>query len=134
MTYELAKQLKDAGFPQQEWRIENEIEKVPEYNCGYHLFYENADESEGPHIGGNDRIMRLQYFNPTYLAEHPDWIVYVPTLEELISACGKRLSRIIQTEVQWIAYADYPPRLHVVNAPTIEEAVALLWLALNKNV
>lgn len=105
MNYELAKQLKDAGFPQ---------------------------KGEGIFEGGEGTD------------ELPD--VYSPTLEELIEACGDRLMSVhrtvparVEKSDHWGAEAyfetgpDDEPRgsqLGLGQTPT--EAVAKLWLALNK--
>ena len=94
MNYELAKQLKDAGFPQQE----------PNGFVG--ILNHGAD---------------------------PD--VYFPDLEELIEACGNGFIAIVRADdgSEYFATARgdamFPPR-HVGATPT--EAVAMLWLALNK--
>lgn len=98
MTYELAKELKDAGFPQT--RRDATI---------------NADEGDG--------------VQPLML----------PTLSELIEACGEDFDSLDKTpghisSVKWLAKTNYgtrkPPE-HGYGA-TPEEAVARLWLALNK--
>ena len=57
---------------------------------------------------------------------------YIPTLSELIDACGDRFDKLIKTEVQWIVHATYPPQLMVVNGETPEEAVAKLYIKLNE--
>lgn len=87
MTYELAKQLKDARFPGSEnWEfMEDEI-----------------------------RTLRP-----------------LPTLSELIEACGdefKVLERVAKNKWIIVGSDKRNPRL----ADTPEEAVAKLWLALNK--
>lgn len=105
MNYELAKELKDAGFPQE---------------ChGYKIF-----SSEN--------------------------LPYYPNLSELIEACGYKLRAIqredyedelydIETpnEKKWCAvkewYEFYPPAVEIGEyGSTPEEAVARLWLTLNK--
>lgn len=95
MRYELARQLKEAGFPQ----------KKIKYNCQY------CEDAFGE-------------------PEQPD--VYFPTLSELIEACGKKflwLKKDYETD-EWYTEAY---GLGIVNiCKTPEEAVANLWLALNK--
>lgn len=97
-TYELAKQLKDAGFPLKKW---------------------TGSEGSGPD------------FEIDGVAYHE------PSLSELVEACGNisfRLERFIREdgeergswlvecrEIDWFAYFSTP-----------EEAVAKLWLELNK--
>jgi hypothetical protein len=110
MNYELARELKDAGFPQGTTTDANR--------------YNHLDSKGNPCA-------------PFY----PD-AVYVPTLTELIEACGdgfETLSRDTTTEKMcWIANnyhdADSPEEkvLGWYEGSTPEEAVANLWLALNK--
>jgi hypothetical protein len=90
MNYELAKELKDAGWPQ---------DKLP--------------------VGGYSR-------EPCY----------IPTLEELIEACGGKFHSLARADKEWWAsellepFADkFPLR---VGGSTPTEAVARLWLALNE--
>jgi hypothetical protein len=55
--------------------------------------------------------------------------VYVPTLEELIEACGENFVSLHRQHDGWLAYANYAQRCF---AETAAEAVARLWLALQK--
>jgi hypothetical protein len=99
MLYELAKELKDAGFPQKEGK--------------YATSWEPPDSA------------------------------YLPTLEELIEACGERFNVLRSVHnhqgniIEWVASAesgfDRKAEKLVVH-PTPTEAVARLWLALNKKV
>lgn len=99
MNYELAKELKETGFP------------LKSYTCVF-----------GDHeaLGPCDKC-------------RPD----IPTLEELIEACGQQFHSLINSGATgWDAcefkepFADtFPMR---VNGPTPAEAVARLWLALNR--
>lgn len=104
MNYELAKKLKDAGFPQEKkqgkYRFENEFET-------------------------DELVLEI---------EQP---IYVPTLSELIEACGW-ISLDPDYLGRWIAIeralkdspnSDEPAR--GASGSTPEEAVALLWLELN---
>ena len=104
MNYELAKQLKDAGFP-----IAEKANKLsPER---------------------------------TYLTKDLEF-AYSPTLSELIEACGDKIHGIHQAEdmygeTVWFATLKHDYRKFISNGPgregkTPEEAVANLWLALNK--
>ncbi len=91
ISYELAKALKDAGFPQ----------------IGRSHDFEN-----------NGRIESLR----------------TPSLEELIEACGHNIESIIQrgngNDDNWEARS----KTQRFNATTLKEAVARLWIALNKKV
>lgn len=109
MTYELAKELKEAGFPQ-----------------------------EDHHHGTDD-----------FIGEEAGEMVAIPTLSELIEACGDGI--LLFKGHTWIAvrfngcYGIYddvgiPPYSGWIDdmfdnyseGNTPEEAVAKLWLALNK--
>jgi hypothetical protein len=103
MNYELAKQLKDAGLPQED-------------SAGYFV-----------DIGGK---------TPTGFAkDYPDRVAYVPTLEELIEACGPDFYNLTYFDVSkslWCAMSvrhRHPDLIENGSTPT--EAVARLWLALN---
>jgi hypothetical protein len=110
MTYELAEQLKDAGFPQSSFTptscrcMDNTIEKDGTWVCGC------KDED--------------------YLK--------VPTLSELIAACGEEfiLEKVNSGGLHsWTAgtFIDRNGEIeYAQTAETPEEAVAKLWLALNK--
>jgi hypothetical protein len=109
MTYEFAKELRDAGFPMKN------VAEVPE-----EFFVVNQD------------------------------VYKLPTLSELIEACGSRFGSLINmkdhaadttidwSEFNWVAIAPRLNKYHKFRSrtersgPTPEEAVAKLWLALNK--
>ena len=55
--------------------------------------------------------------------------VYVPTLEELIEACGKNFGSLDRRHDGWLAHASYDQSSF---GETPVEAVARLWLALQK--
>jgi len=120
LTCEKAKELKDAGFKQNG--------KSNEGDDGYAI---------GP-VVYNDGIE----FNK---------VAYIPTLSELIEACGDEFLSVKMHKkmiwhsdkgeneyvfMYWIARADYKkavitPAIETIGG-TPEEAVANLWLALNK--
>lgn len=120
MTYELAKRLKEAGFPQSE---NNVYGTVGVYNL--------RAGSNCPKNFSNDCDKECQ-----------DNHIYFPTLEELIEACGDRLYSIMRssgTDINgviqhtWCAEARDPENDQIIDCadyPTITEAVANLWLAL----
>lgn len=102
MTYELAKKLKDAGFPLLD--IEEPRTKV----------------KSDTRINNNNQLY--------------DYIE-IPTLSELIEACGDGLSELVREPQpdgshSWWCRSKYPHDL--LNHKTPKEAVAKLWLKLNK--
>lgn len=119
ITYELAKKLKDAGFPQDtEWILYNS----PTY-------YE--------------RWIRILYRKPGTTSntfEVGSTELSCPTLSELIDACGKnfRMLSYDQPYVQWVAHGERENKkdisLFTNDGKTPEEAVANLWLELNKKI
>lgn len=89
ITYELAKQLKDAGFK------------------GSEKWEDNGDFFKSP--------------TPT------------PTLTELIEACGKKFKHLDKEGNKWYAY-NISGYAKDEGGATPEEAVANLWLSLNKKI
>ncbi len=121
MKYELAKQLKDSGFPQ---------------GVGVYANTDNALKNDS---------------YPTY-SSHPT-ACFSPTLSELMEACngkwGQRFRWLGNEKTHWSAQARpiHPRSKQYPDSPleswkgnkdiktkgsTPEEAVALLWLELNK--
>ena len=99
MNYELAKKLKDAGFP-----------------------FRAVQGCSGPDCSGI-----VVHFGETN-------IYYPPTLSELIKACGNKFRGIEigdWTPVRWHAKTKSD---EISQGITPEEAVAHLWLELNKKV
>src|ERR1035441_10591975 len=101
MGYELAKQLKDAGFPQKG-------------DYGFRpLVYE-----------GTAQIVNYHRDVPL---EHD---VYIPTLSELIEACGKQFARLVHpvvTKPAWRAEEHYfsQNKLAIGEGSSPEEAVEI---------
>ena len=97
MIYELAKQLKDAGFAQ----------------------------------GGKGAWI----VSPNNLVSRHEDRVYVPTLEELIEACGDidlRIDRRNKRVLKWESKAMFTDGRNTALGSTPSSAVARLWLALKK--
>ncbi len=103
ISKELAKELKDSDFP--------DIFMTDHENCNYHQ------------------------------VEYIDGIFYhVPSLKELIEALGSRFHALQfydDKSILWIAYSyenrGFEPAGHIFkDGATPEEAVAKLWLELNK--
>ena len=67
--------------------------------------------------------------NPEQIVARREDFAYVPTLDELIEACGDKFENLRRLpDGDWLAWSTSP-----VNrmAATPTEAVALLWLSLN---
>jgi hypothetical protein len=116
MTRDLARQLKNAGFP------------IGAYRVG-HVFYpprQGGEWSErsrhyGVTITPNDLDAHIQDIRDGY---------YCPDVADLIDACGERFARLWVSTSTWTAESKDPP--HSALGDSAEEAMAKLWLALNK--
>lgn len=113
ILYKLSKQLKEAGFPQKG-------------DGGYNVSRSLPD--------GRECCIRQQRIEDT---EREDLYFYTPTLEELIYYCGDRFGMLKRTtgkDIVWVAFDNTIPVsdsiAEVGYSP--EEAVANLWLKLNK--
>lgn len=104
MNYELAKELKEAGFPTKHYVGSR--------------FYLN----ESPNLVVSEAPMGGEY-------HFRDNETYIPTLSELIEACAERFVGLINRH-DWLAISDDGHE----NGSTPEEAVARLWLALHAKV
>jgi hypothetical protein len=121
MDYKLAKQLKDAGFPQ---NTRYASVKSPHFTAGERTLQIMAREKD------NDGYANL-------LSAGYD-IVSLPTLEELIEECvafrrGFSLAFFPPDPLRHASAALKSAKLAFSNYSTPEEAVALLWLALHAN-
>ena len=108
MKYELAKKLKDVGFPQSV------------------IYYEEC------YING----VKCNYGNDQGLESERDGeLVMIPTLSELIGACGEHFESLSRDGFGiWYCYyhLGFQEESLTDDYDTPEEAVANLWLALNE--
>lgn len=106
MNYELAKQLKDAGFPQ-------------DYFTSFEFWIGEKLYNQKTWAGGS--------------GDFSDIFVKKPTLSELIEACGDNFDNLkVQRTftTKWFATGNVMPGF-VGYGPTPKEAVAKLWLKIN---
>ena len=113
ITYELAKELKEAGFPKEDWVEEG--------------YYEDF------------KANNLTLKEPMPLPNKPKFGYQMPTLSELIEACGEEFSVLTKRGGEYEAKSrgkmlsqkitDFKV---VIKGVSPEEAVAKLWLELNK--
>ena len=116
MTYELCKELKDAGFPQGN-------------NIAWGKYYITSTA-----IGTLEEIARLRTKNSSLIPSNE--FIYIPTLSELIEACGKgfldlcRATDVNTGKTVWIVHSNMIEKGQGSTTP--ENAVAYLWLQLNR--
>lgn len=103
ITQELPRQLKDAGFPNMKAHISKDI------NITTHLGKEVSRTVEEEIIGYE-----------------------MPTLSELIEACGECNFTLAQSNSLWNASGADGSSYWIKKGNTPEEAVTKLWLELNK--
>ncbi len=117
MTYELAKKLKGAGFPQKGGLGSKYYSFISHPRMGIYSQY----------------AVTTQIVSEAHFHEMPDY-TYIPILEELIEACGGKFALLERvSEELWVAdYHDKELNCHTVEGSTPSEAVANLWLILNE--
>lgn len=116
MTYELALQLKNVGFRQGGdgyFRLPMAASTPPTYEA-------KIEDIEASNVKEEDIIN----------------LAYVPTLSELIEACGERFEAVAKNHAPnsggWAATRkDKVGQLYYSTGTTPDEAVARLWLELN---
>ena len=117
INYELARKLKEKGFPQKD----KCGFRAPDCDCSFPFLYDETVKN---------------------LLEKESTLCYVPTLEELIKACGDRFSELTKMThdkepQKWIATTYSCEQCGIEKTSngygsTPEEAVASLWLILQK--
>ncbi len=130
LSYNLAKKLKDAGFPQKGfWFYGSNETDTPCLTYETNL-YDTCGITFKRAVGDND-ITGFPYYSEKIK------LCYAPTLSELIEACGERFFGVwrYRDGNYWKAEAhnEMFEDLVVTNTyQTPEEAVAELWLKLNE--
>ena len=118
MKYELAKELKDKGFPQ----IHDYGKTVWCESKDYSFIINDSDDY--------DTTGKLP-FKDNQSSGMAEGFVSIPTLSELIEACGEGFNDLNHSGGHRNWYARSGVSI-IVSGKTPEEAVAKLWLALNK--
>lgn len=116
MNYELAKKLKDAGYPQLGYCHSHWL-------CPDNCLYEQ--QKNGSDYFGINTARDFDINN----------YAYSPTLSELIEACGEDFGNLCRDKKKFKSYPPQPIQHEFSNlewVDTPEEAVANLWLALNE--
>jgi hypothetical protein len=117
MTFELAKQLKDAGFPQE---LGGRINEVYLWVTEKHYVENETPVYRPPH-------WKRLYARSAHAFVN-EWMK-IPTLFELIEACGHDCFKLqLGAGGQWFSFGERGID-RVGDNP--EEAVAKLWLSLN---
>lgn len=122
ITYSKALELKNAGFPPPEYKKDKTSWILEETNgfCYHGVFMSNEEH-----------IIRL---HPGFMYS-PSSFIYAPSLLELIEACGNRFTGLYKQQPgfsgYWQAVCNMMPGI-MMEGSTPEEAVANLWLELNK--
>lgn len=74
-------------------------------------------------------LFDVGFTSPTSFMNENGW--EAPTLSELIEACGEEFASLERKSFGWMAFGFRKYEEFDITAPTPEEAVARLWLALN---
>lgn len=126
MNYELAKELKDAGFPQK-------------YPTGAPTrAYNSKGRHYWMHDSSNDDQTHIIHDGYTDNALDDKQLTFIPTLSELFEACGEDFASLIRKNGGWEANSKFfvdkegIASAHNWIGSTPEEAVARLYLQLNK--
>lgn len=122
MNYELALALKKAGFPSADWG--------KYYDCNKVII----PVPKKLNFDGSITVEVSDSYLHDGLVPQGDDVYYVPTLSELIEACGERFFRLSHSKnndgTSWDAESWEVGEIETGKNP--EEAVANLWLATNK--
>ena len=114
MTRDLARQLKNAGFP------------IGAYRVG-HIFYPPEQGGEWSERSRHHGVTITPYDLDAHMRDIRDGY-YCPDIADLIDACGERFARLWVSTSIWTAESNDPRRSELGNSA--EEALAKLWLTL----
>lgn len=148
IDYNLAKRLKEAGFPQKlnllvsaddlmeiEYRRDAVLKMQRDY--GYHHTFDSSilgyPETE-PDFFEQGKWRYSNIFSRGYLESEEGrmFTIYFPTLPELIEACGIGFFELRRESFEWQVRGKGENGWIYGGGSTPEEAVANLWLELNK--
>lgn len=118
MDYKLAKELKEAGYPQKGlWGIAF----FPEKSCWTHS---KVKYTRKEHYRTFPWKSAANFFKSPY---EP---IVKPTLSELIESCGDKFFQLTRSDEKLWSASDIHHYRYDYHSP--DEAVAKLWLALNQ--
>ncbi len=105
ITYELAKQLKNAGFPQHIERVVSTEEvtchNIPVYDHRIFDLSLMGYPKEEPDYYTQGKWRSAHYFSRQYIDSDECDILYYPTLSELIEACGEKFHDLTRCGLQY---------------------------------
>lgn len=133
MDYDLAKELKDAGFPQEP---DIDISGLDgEFKGGFYLFINNE-------VGEGAVTFLDERGYDAHKSAGNETLIKMPTTAELIDACGKNMwtmrRGIYKGEPGWVVGQDTNGSVNPVDwemfefGKTLDVAVARFWLIPNK--
>jgi hypothetical protein len=116
MTRDLARQLKNAGFP------------IGAYRVG-HVFYPPEQGGEWSERSRHHGVTITPHDLDAHMQDIRDGY-YCPDVADLIDACGTCFARLWVSTSIWTAESNDPPGCALGNSA--EEALAKLWLTLHR--
>lgn len=141
LSYQDALDLKEHGFPQDvhDFKLSTLAYCVKEECCGNELHLLHEDNDEGG-ITGNDYAHRIKAIwsldteeekSAVKEKEKTNWVV-VPSLEELIEACGEEFYSLSKSFDRWVAVYGTPGvATGLTEGSSPIQAVASLYCALH---
>lgn len=152
-NYELYKQLKEVGFPQKEDKLycaedfkgmilRDIVDTLSRVEGQHRTFDYSIYPEPNPDDWSQGKARNSYYFSKEYLKseEGKKYTIYLPTLSELIDACGEELIAMVRwwkgkkLDGWGVTYLKEPidSFSSLIEGETLTEAVAKLYIALNE--